>query len=70
MEDLNRPSSEKSRSSESREEVTDLEEELTMAIWSNDELHKIVETEDLHISPFRGWSDIRHSDMGLVGCGG
>jgi hypothetical protein len=35
------------------EKVTDLEEELTMATWSNDELHKIAETDDLHISPFR-----------------
>ena len=24
-----------------------------MATWSNDELHKIAETDDLHISPFR-----------------
>ena len=24
-----------------------------MATWSNDELHKIAETNDLHISPFR-----------------
>ena len=24
-----------------------------MTLWSKDELHKIVETDDLHISPFR-----------------
>lgn len=35
------------------EKVTDLKEELTMATWSNGELHKIAETNDLHISPFR-----------------
>jgi hypothetical protein len=38
-----------------------------MTRWSKDELRKIAEADDLHISPFReGRGDVRHPDVDLV----
>jgi hypothetical protein len=30
-----------------------MRKEIAMATWSREELHKIAEADDLHISPFR-----------------
>ena len=41
-----------------------------MSSWKKDELERIAETNDLHISPFReDGKDIRHADLDLVGGG-
>jgi hypothetical protein len=33
--------------------VVEKQGEYTLSTWSKDELHKIADTDDLHISPFR-----------------
>jgi 4-carboxymuconolactone decarboxylase len=35
--------------------------------WTKKELKKIVETDDLHVSRFRDWRDVRHSHLDLAG---
>ena len=41
-----------------------------MTTWSKDELHKIAQADDLHISPFRDdGGHVRYPDLDLVGRG-